>query len=636
MNALTLDPLKPRGLLFKCLAVSLIAHAAALSYLYFHPMILHHSLQSLFGLTSAKPSPLEEEEEVISSLLKNQIVDEVFQKIVVLSPHFQQPYDLIQPPQGIALAPNEETVGLPLLDKEIQLHFAKPEIEYASVAKEVAIQKEDWDVPLIFHPPERGVPIASQLQIDAQVTIPFIPSSSLPVFGEGVYEDLIVSNEIALSQIDPSQHSLDLSAQRAAPRASEDKTAASIQVDPKMRTALVIDKKTEKALEQPELPLLIPNPLVTHPAKKEVRIAGTYSDFELKDYDFSDFTMPGEWNDDFDVNVTFLPNPKGKGYIFSLALSSNFDLSSHSLKQNFYFIIDQSNSIQKHRFAVFKRAALKALSSVQQGDTFNILVVGKKLTRFSPQNLPVNLKNIQAAEVFLDKQQTEGFFASSDIYTAIDKILPFIPEDEEQHTGILLTDGKTSLSAERKHATFKKWVAQNKGKMSLYACAIGSDNDLLSLDMLCSLSGGKLIYSDTHASFPRKLSKLVLDLKDPVAKELTLSAIPENPRSQVSFFPAGSHLSTLFGHQPYVIIGQIDEPCAFDIVLQGRHRGEWIAIKKNVSFIEGHKGDTAFEKNWNAEHANLCYAKFLKEGALKHLKEAKEILKKSRSEVAFE
>ena len=86
-----------------------------------------------------------------------------------------------------------------------------------------------------------------------------------------------------------------------------------------------------------------------------------------------------EWNDDFDTDVVFLPNPEGKGYIFSVSLTPNYDISSHSLKQNLYFVLDRSNSVEKHRFGVFKRAVLKALSSMQHGDTFNIFIIDKKV-----------------------------------------------------------------------------------------------------------------------------------------------------------------------------------------------------------------------------------------------------------------
>ncbi len=626
MNTMTIPQTKSHGRLIRCLAISLVAHAAALTYFYFHPMILEGPFQSLFGMSAAQPTVIENEEENSALLQKNQMIDEVFEQIVVLSPHFQQPYDMIELPKGIALAPNREEAP-DLVAFEQNLQFSKPLNNFTAAAVPPVQEIEELNIPAIFNAPELGSPIASQLQIDSQESVSEIPALAVPLVGEGIYEDLMAVSDFSLDAAYETDYTLDLSPQLV-------DQGLNVKTDSKTMAAHVVKEDLNIDKEQVRSTLFIPKAPTAATEKKPVPVSSSLSD--LDQYDFPVLAKAAEWNDDFDVGITFLPNPEGKGYIFSLSLNPNYDLSSHSLKQNLYFILDRSSSIQKHRFAVFKRAVLKALSSMQQGDTFNILVMDKKIIRFSPENRTATLKNIRAAEEFLDKQEAGGLFTSSDIYTSIDKILPSIPENDEIHTAILLTDGKTGMSAERKQSALKKWVEKNNGKISLYACAIGRDNDLLSLDMLCSLSGGKLLYSDTHASFPRKLAKLVLDLKDPVAKDLIITAVPQNPNSHIEFYTAGSHLSSLFSHQPYVVVGQIDDPCSFDLVIQGRHRDQWIAIKKNISFVEGHKGDYTLENQWNAQHANICYSKFLKEGKAAHLKTAKEILKKSRSEVAFE
>lgn len=629
MNTLSIHPPKHRKLLLKCLAISLAAHAAALTYFYFHPLILNNSLQSLFGITSPQPMILDSEE---NHLTKNHLLEEVFQKIVVLSPHFQQPYDLIELPKGISLAPNQEPFSdPPIASLEESRPFETPEKSYASTQEVLPQDAQELNAASFFSPSELGAPIASQLQIDAVEVVSQIPLIALPQEGSGTYEDLVAVSHFDTLSGNPQ--AINLAPQLAPPTLFQKNEDLDVRLEPKAMTARIAEKELRSELESSRAPLFIPRAIESIP-QTQVELASHYAD--LADYDFSDLQAPGEWNDDFDVDVAFLQNPEGKGYIFSLSLSSNYDLSSYSLKQNLYFILDRSNSIQKHRFGVFKRAVLKALASMQQGDTFNIIVMDKKISKFSPESRPVSLKNIHAAEQFLDKQEAGGLFNSADVYASIDKILSLAPENDEQHTAILLTDGKMSMNAEQKQTALKKWLSKNQGKMSLYACAIGSDNDLVSLDMLCSLSGGKLLYSDTHASFPRKLAKLVMDLKDPVAKNLKVAAIAHNPSATIEFYSENTQMSSLYGNQPYVIVGQIDEPCSFDLIIQGRHRGEWIAIKKSVSFIDGHKGDSALEKIWDAEHANICYSKFIKEGKSKYLKDAKEILKKSRSEVAFE
>ncbi len=633
MNTMRSAQITPRNRLFKCLAISLVAHTAVLSYFYFHPLILQSPFKSLFGMNAAQPTLLENEEER-ELLFKNHLLDEVFQKIVVLSPHYQRPFDLIELPKGIALSPNlEETLAAPELSLP-NLQLSENTKKFTAASEITPIDETDvLSTITVFNPPDFGGPIASQLQIDKEISLIQPPFFNTGSSGEIADMDLKVESDFPLVARQESNNALNLLPKDLsfAPMTDDD---LGMMTHPHMMT--MQGAASDLSIEQEQAPARLFIPKMGAPALAKRTLPSESISTEPSEYDFPSTDFAAEWNEDFDVDITFLPTPEGKGYIFSLALSPNCDISSHSLKQNLYFIIDRSSSVQKHRFAVFKRAVLKALSSMQQGDTFNILVMDRKIARFSPENRPVSLKNINAAEEFLDKQDAGGFFNTADIYTKLGKILPSIPENDEMHTAILLTDGKTSMNAEKKQTALKNWIQNNQGKVSLYTCAIGADNDLLTLDMFSLVSGGKLLYSDTHASFPRKLSKLVLDLKDPIAKDLSVSVIPHNPNSNIEFYTANSQLPSLYGHQPYVLVGKIDEPGSFDLVIQGRHQGNWIAIKKNISFIDGHKGDDKLEKLWNAQHAGLCYAKFIKEGKLAHLKEAKQILKKSRSEVAFE
>jgi len=618
---------QPRRLLIQCIVFSLVVHVAAVAFLYFYPLVLQGPLRSLFGMTTATPSSLEADAEEEFDK-KNQELEEAFEKVLVLSPHFQQPYDLSELPKGIALAPSKEEVL-----EAVPVDYSLPDLISAKRDFAVGDAKqfrdfEEKSIAANFLSQEMGMPIASQLQIDSKPSVSEIPHVEVPVF-LGSEDDLIAISDVFLRATFETDYSLNVS-----PKGLKTGEDLKLKADLNSQIAQVTAQDLKLENEKIRSTLFVPKGASSHMETREIPVASAIS--ELEQYELPAIAMASEWNSDFDVNVSFLPDPEGQGYIFSVSLEPSCDFTSHSLRQNLYFILDRSNSVQKHRFAVFKRAVLKALASIQQGDTFNIFVMDKKLTSFRPQNCTATLKNIQAAEEFLDKQEAGGLFAAGEIYHSLDNILTHIPDNEEMHTAILLTDGKSSLNPDRKQSTLKKWVEKNNGKLSLYAAAVGRDNDLISLDMLCSISGGKLLYSDTHASLPRKLAKLVIDLKDPIAKDILISAIPHNPHSHIEFYPASSHLPALFSHQPFVLYGKIDDPCAFDLVIQGRHRDQWIAIKKNVSFIEGHKGDQALQSEWSAQHANVCYSKFLQEGKMAHLHAAKEILKKARSTIAYE
>lgn len=566
------------------------------------------------------------DEEADRNADKNALLQEVFQQIVLLSPHLQQPYDLTELPRGLAIAPNGEEVDTHCALEHSPFFEPKEEALFSLSPPQLPIDQERITADPLFSLSKEYTPIASQLQIDSPSLLQHIDTASLPSTHDQPYDDFVAASDPVIIADLETVHALS-----SAPYIGTKLEPPALTMEPQLRSGSLRSQLNDVA---PDQTLFTPTLREKAIAQGELHIG--QPSHNLDRYAFPETSLAAAWNDDFDVDVVFLPNPDGDGYIFSLAMSAHGEISDYSIKQNLYFVIDRSTSVQRHRFAVFKRAVMKALASMDRGDTFNIFVTDTKTVRFKPESLSATQKNIQAAETFLDKQESGGLFSSGEIYTSIQKVLNSIPDNDEMHTVILLTDGKTDLNATRRQKALKSWIEKNKKRASLYAAAVGRDNDLVNLDLLCSVSGGKLLYSDTHASLPRKLAKLVLDLKAPIAKDILMTAVPHNPRSHVEFSPVGSHLPALFSHQPYVIYGQIDEPCAFDLVLQGRHRDQWIAIKKVINFIDGKKGDKTLEASWKAQQANRCYAKFLREGNATILKEARKILKKARTEVAFE
>lgn len=618
---------KRHSTLITSLAVSIGLHALGIYFLATHPMMLHHSLRSLFGISIAAPEYLDiQEDQALAK--KNYAVEEAFEHILVLSSHRQQPFDLVELPRAVTLSPYEEEI----LDS---FHVVHSELDPSSFLQEGwAVRPfmeclEDSDVVL----DEWMIAKEKIFALNAvQIHIPdYIGSYGMEQTLLPQEESVYIIDPIAIS---PSSYIASLESKMEESPTLESLMARSflnrplMDIDVKM-IELDTSLGTHKLSEQvPFLAL----PAISKMHAPHIQMPSIDADFD--EYLPESITQCSEWNDDFDLDIAFLPHPEGKGYIFSLALTPNFDISQHSLKHDILFIIDRS--VRKPRFDVFKRAVVKALSSLQQGDTFNIYIVDKKMTRLHTKSIPVSQKMIRAAEYFLEKQSEDMLFSQGDIYSSLEKILPEIKNDGSIHSAILITDGVSQISSRKQSHVLRDWMEKNNGKLAVYTAAVGQKNDLLMLDLLSSISGGKLLWSDTHASFPRKLAKLVLDLRDPVACDVTVDALAAHSQTHISLSPAFLQAPVLFSHQPYVIFGSIDQPGPFELIIQGRHRDEWIAIKKTVSFIDGAKGDRNLLNRWSAQKAHRAYAQFLNDGKSAYLKEAKEILKKSRSEVAFE
>lgn len=615
-----------RTLVLTSIAISIGLHGMGIYFLVTHPMMLHHSLRSLFGISIAAPEHLDSpEDEMLAK--KNQIIEEAFEHILVFSPHFQQPFDLVELLRGVSLAPEMEIEAIAAIAPKQFDPFFSPQ-EDASLLTDTL-----WDVEM------PGLP-GELLALGENVQLNFIPQISTPLtVASYEIEHIFLPQEQEIYIIDPTEaacshhfaaqepHELssvnDMLIARSFPHEGY------LEADRKMlelNTSLGTHKLTEQV------------PFLSYPAPSKMhvpRIAVSQEFPVLDDYlSTTAIAATSEWNDDFDLDITFLPHPEGTGYIFSLALKPNFDISQYSLKHDVVFIIDRS--VKKHRFEVYKRAVCKALSCLQPGDTFNIFLVDKKLTRLNAKSVPVTPKTIRTAEYFLEKQADNPMGSMGDIYASLERVLPEIEDNGSVHSAILISDGISEVSTRKQSQILRSWIEKNNGKVSIYAAAVGQKNDLLMLDLLSSISGGKLLWSDTHSSFPRKLAKLVLDLRDPVATELSVDALPFEPSTKIVLAPAFFQSPVLFSHQPYVIYGSIDHPGPFDLIIQGKHRDQWIAIRKSVSFVDGTKGDRTLLNQWSAQKTQRIYTKFLDDGKTVYLKEAKEILKRSRSEVAFE
>ncbi len=333
-----------------------------------------------------------------------------------------------------------------------------------------------------------------------------------------------------------------------------------------------------------------------------------------------------DWNETFDVEVKTLKQEED-GYLFSISLLPKVNLAQFRMKQNFYFLIDRSNSIEKHRYQTFKRAVSRTIQSLHEDDYFNIIIFDAKAVRLSDIPLPCTKKNQKLAEEFLEKEPRGIFKAATDIYSSLNQIIPTQVNSEEAHTAILISDGDSTLKPDKQRNFINTWLKNNLGRVTLYTAAVGGGNNLPILDLLGTAGRGSLLYSDTHSGFPRKLAKLVLGLRYPIAKDMTFSITPS---SKIQLCPSSSRLPFLFGDRPYTFYGKADTLSDFTLTLEGKNQGNLLTIKKDISFAKAKPASRLLSKDWALEQAHICYEKYLKEGKLTFLEEAKKLADSKR------
>ena len=353
-------------------------------------------------------------------------------------------------------------------------------------------------------------------------------------------------------------------------------------------------------------------------------IAGIRNNSSLSDYGLPTLQLR-EWNEFFDVDVKTYAKEEG-GFLFSVNVIPKVDLSEYRLKQNYLFLIDRSSSVEKHRYQTAKRAVSRAVAALRPGDSFNIVILDASMTSFSETSQPVTKASHERAEEFLEKQSNSYQGPATDVYVSLSKVLNSRFLEGEAVTAILISDGDSSLKSNQQRKKINNWLEANRDRITLYTATAGLGNNLSSLKMLSLASRGSLLYSDTHAAFPRKLAKLVMDLRYPIAKEMSASLIFPKGSSHIELLPPSSRLPNLFSDHPYVLMGSASKLEDFTLILEGKNKADVFTIKKTISLSKAKLGSRLLLKQWSAEKAHMLFDQYLREGESTVLQQAEKQL----------
>lgn len=328
----------------------------------------------------------------------------------------------------------------------------------------------------------------------------------------------------------------------------------------------------------------------------------------------------------FDIEVEYAPKRLRPGYVFKVTLLPHADIEFKKMRQNFYFLLDRSNSIPRTRYLLNKKAVAQALAFLKPGDRFNVLIFDHRLVGFQQHLVDWSEETVQAAREFLDKQSHGGYFAATELYASLGKIIPKDVAENEINNAILLSDGDTYLSQEKQRLTIGGWTAQNKGKVSLYTVTSGRGNNLPLLELLSSFNKGCLIYAQQHSDVEERLNLLMRTLQRPIGKHMVVTAVTQDPSMTILLQPKKSRIPDLYQNRPFVIYGTTNKLSDFVLFMQGKYHDSHFDIKKRISFERAKPGAYFVERGWTQLVAQEFYERYFAEGNVLHLEGAKQLL----------
>ncbi len=359
--------------------------------------------------------------------------------------------------------------------------------------------------------------------------------------------------------------------------------------------------------------------------------------FHSDHIDYSDEKRMIASSSDFTVQVEYAPQIDEDGFVFKLSLRPKPYKHFKRIKQNLFFLIDRSHSIPIKHYIAAKDAVSESLDYLNLDDNFNILIFDDKVVKLSSKNLACSPKNLKLAKQFLKNQKHGGFFATTDLYSSLNKIVPDVVQEDEVNTAILLSDGDSYLNKQKQRKTLNYWSQKNRGKVSLFSIAIGKNKNVALLDLLSIFNKGSMRSAFSSSAISKELVALVKSLHSPIGKDLTVTGLPHNKLASLKVYPGQERLPNLYENLEYVLYGTIDQASDFTLFLQGRYYDHWLDIKKSISLSKGTVGDSlSLKKGVILQQAYGEYEQYLRSGHPEFLEKAKNLLEPINLPLAFE
>lgn len=570
-----------KPLMIFCLSASVALHCGAVWVIHSHPLLLSREDTTVLMKTAPTIITKDNAELLVEQMEK--ALEESLNKVIAVA-HFSKPNEPIAQEEPLEPDPPAAT---PIVHEE------PPQIECAA------------PLPQIFEP---------VIEEDLAEFALSEPVTSL------VQSEVTLPNEVTMAQTTEDDYTMtdQQFSPDALPNSQLDFHSLTEVLKVGTKEQTITEARLFTDLQEGTTPqLILPNAVDSLRSEWIKRSTAEISLPDLDYYGFDKVAANLKWQEDLDVEVTFMPDPKTNKYIFSLSIDPEFEETSEGMRQNFYFVIDRS--VEKHKLSRFKMAVQRSLAALCEGDSFNIYYFDKYITKLSEKNLAVTPRTIQAAEEFLEFDTK----AAKESFRSLEALLPTHFEPNELHSIILLTDG-ASLHTPQKQKKLLNQLAE-RGNVNFYTAAAGKGNNLVLLDLLGYASAGKLLYCDTNAGFPRKMVQLIKNLHNPIVKDLTIEISPTASNAKIDLHPHGGFLPPMFAGQPYVLTGTVDELCDFTLFIQGKNRDKHINVRKRISLKEAPSGGRTLEKLWADTQAKICYEHFLENGKALYLKEAEAI-----------
>jgi von Willebrand factor type A domain len=264
--------------------------------------------------------------------------------------------------------------------------------------------------------------------------------------------------------------------------------------------------------------------------------------------------------------------------------------------QEFLFVLDLTQKNVKTNIQLYKSAIIKSLQLLKPQDLFNVVILSKNNKNLFPSSRKFNKTSLdQIEELFKGTIKTEGRI--KDLVKNLSSIFDKTEETDIHTHLIFFTD-----EPQKEKDQIRKLSKFAHSKLSFYPVLYGESSKRAdSFKYLVDELGGKVVSPPTKASFIRKFSSLIMDIKRTRLRNVSIKLESENGPLDMSISEKTKQLTL---KKPLKIFGKLKGSRQLKLKVVGSHGDDLYEMKKTISIHEAKKGSSLIKKEVETETDN--------------------------------
>lgn len=335
----------------------------------------------------------------------------------------------------------------------------------------------------------------------------------------------------------------------------------------------------------------------------------------------SKLQQPEHLDDDFDYAVKVFDAGKGEPYARVDITPKRTLRKLRTIPRDVVFLIDVSGSVPQDWVKAVTLGVRDSLSSLNEGDRFNIVFFNEKPVFFSREGIqPVNDAALDAARKFLGGARSGG---DTDVNQALARLMVRDVAVSRVYDLILFSDGVPTRGVMDTRELINLVTRDNDLAASIYCVGIGVKQNRQLLEFLAYRNRGYCIFSDNVFTAPNTIRDLLSRLRYPIMKEIRLS-VAGLDNGQV--FPRD--VPNIHQGETFSIFGRYAQAGQFTMRLSGHNGVKPLDFTFGRDLKDAPQGDKQIAQDWAFWKLHHLYSELLRRGETPQLRAAIEQIRK--------